>query len=149
MNRLDKAPDKERTEISLRPFCFLFIPESFRRHSRYTSEDAREVEGVLEAHLFGNVLNGHIRVDQVAFCYVYPYMVAVFCGVVNCPLASVILSIEMFGAEGIALFGIACAVSYIMSGHSGLYKSQSILYSKITADTLEEEKNEEQVVSVH
>ncbi len=76
-------------------------------------------------------------------------MVAVFCGVVNCPLASVVLSVEMFGAEGIALFGIACAVSYIMSGHSGLYKSQSILYSKLTADTLEEEKYEEQVVSVH
>ncbi len=61
-------------------------------------------------------------------------MIAVFCGVVNCPIASVILSVEMFGAEGIALFAVACAVSYIMSGHSGLYKSQNILYSKITAD---------------
>lgn len=65
-------------------------------------------------------------------------MVAVFCGVVNCPIASIILSVEMFGTEGIALFGIACAVSYIMSGYSGLYKSQSILYSKITADTIDD-----------
>lgn len=63
-------------------------------------------------------------------------MIAVFCGVVNCPIASVILSVEMFGAEGIALFAIACAVSYILSGHSGLYKSQNILYSKITADAI-------------
>ncbi len=62
-------------------------------------------------------------------------MVAVFCGVVNCPIASIILSIEMFGSEGLLLFAIACAVSYIMSGNSGLYKSQSILYSKLTADT--------------
>ncbi|MBQ3023416.1 MAG: chloride channel protein [Clostridia bacterium] len=61
-------------------------------------------------------------------------MVAVFCGVVNCPISSIILSVEMFGADGLALFGIACAVSYILSGHSGLYKSQNILYSKITAD---------------
>lgn len=52
-------------------------------------------------------------------------MVAVFCGVVNCPIASIILSVEMFGAEGLALFGIACAVSYIISGLSGLYKSQN------------------------
>ena len=62
-------------------------------------------------------------------------MVAVFCGVVNCPIASIILSVEMFGVKGLALFGIACAVSYIMSGYSSLYKSQNILYSKITADT--------------
>ena len=61
-------------------------------------------------------------------------MTSVFCGVVNCPIASIILSIEMFGTSGLALFAIACAVSYMMSGHSGLYKSQSILYSKLTAD---------------
>ena len=66
-------------------------------------------------------------------------MVAVFCGVVNCPIASIILSIEMFGADGLALFAIACAVSYLMSGNSGLYKSQSIVYSKITADTVPDE----------
>lgn len=63
-------------------------------------------------------------------------MIAVFCGAVNCPVASIVLSVEMFGAKGIALFGVACAVSYIMSGNSSLYNSQRILYSKITADTI-------------
>ncbi len=58
-------------------------------------------------------------------------MVAVFCGAVNCPIASIILSVEMFGAKGFALFGIACAVSYIVSGYSSLYKSQSFLYPKL------------------
>ena len=67
-------------------------------------------------------------------------MVAVFCGVVNCPIASIVLSVEMFGSEGLALFAVACAVSYLMSGHSGLYKSQSIVYSKITAETMQEFK---------
>jgi len=65
-------------------------------------------------------------------------MVALFCGVVNCPVASIFLAVEIFGAEGILLFGIACAVSYIMSGHSGLYKSQMIVYSKLTAEYTEE-----------
>ena len=63
-------------------------------------------------------------------------MVAVFCGVVNCPIASIVLSVEMFGAQGLALFGIACAVSYIMSGYSSLYKSQSFLYPKIIEDKI-------------
>ncbi len=60
-------------------------------------------------------------------------MIAVFCGVTNCPVASIVLSAEMFGAEGILFFSVACAVSYIMSGYSGLYKSQKIVYSKLTA----------------
>ena len=60
-------------------------------------------------------------------------LVAVFCGVVNCPISSIILSAELFGTEGIVLFALACGVSYIMSGNFGLYKSQKIVYSKITA----------------
>ncbi len=64
-------------------------------------------------------------------------MVAVFCGVVNCPVSSIVLSVEMFGAKGIAFFAIACAVSYIVSGHGGIYKSQEIIYSKITADAID------------
>ena len=61
-------------------------------------------------------------------------LVAVFCGAVNCPVASVILSIELFGAEGLLFFAAACAVSYLMSGYSGLYSSQTILYSKQQAE---------------
>ncbi len=57
--------------------------------------------------------------------------VALFCGVVNSPVASIILSLEVFGAEGILFFAIACSVSYMMSGCFGLYESQKILYSKI------------------
>lgn len=57
--------------------------------------------------------------------------VAVFCGVVNCPLASIILSLEVFGADGILFFALASSVSYIMSGCFGLYHSQKIIYSKL------------------
>ena len=31
-------------------------------------------------------------------------MVGMFCGVVNCPIASVLLSVELFGSGGIVLF---------------------------------------------
>lgn len=61
-------------------------------------------------------------------------LVALFCGVVNCPIASFILSIELFGAQGMVLFAVACAVSYMLSGYYGLYSSQKIMYSKLKAE---------------
>ena len=57
-------------------------------------------------------------------------MAALFCGVTNCPVTSLILSIELFGAEGMVYYAIACAVAYRLSGYYGLYSSQKIVYSK-------------------
>ena len=62
--------------------------------------------------------------------------VALFCGAVNCPLASIMLSLEVFGGESMAVLSIVCAVSYMMSGCFGLYKSQKIVYSKINEDLI-------------
>lgn len=59
--------------------------------------------------------------------------VALFCGVVNCPVASIMLALEVFGADFIFMFAIACGVSYMMSGYYGLYSSQKIMYSKLEA----------------
>lgn len=58
-------------------------------------------------------------------------MVCFFCGVVNCPLTSLFLSIELFGANGIMFFTIGCAVSYMLSGYYSLYNEQKIIYSKL------------------
>ena len=63
--------------------------------------------------------------------------VALFCGVVNCPFASVLLAIEVFGGNSILLFAIACGVSFMMSGYFGLYKSQKFLYSKIKEEYID------------
>ncbi len=57
-------------------------------------------------------------------------MIALFCGVVNCPLAAILLSVELFGAEGLWLFAVASAISYVLSGYFGLYSEQSFAYSK-------------------
>lgn len=61
-------------------------------------------------------------------------LIGVFCGAVNCPIASAVLSIELFGAQGLLFFAIDCAVSYFLSGYTGLYSSQTILYSKMKAE---------------
>jgi H+/Cl- antiporter ClcA len=61
-------------------------------------------------------------------------LIALFCGAVNCPIASLVLSIELFGASELSYFAVACAVSYMLSGYYGLYSSQKIMYSKLKAE---------------
>lgn len=60
-------------------------------------------------------------------------LVSVFCGAVNCPIASIFLSIELFGAQGMLFFALACGLSFVLSGYNGLYSSQRILYDKLKA----------------
>ena len=57
-------------------------------------------------------------------------MIAVFCGVTNCPLTSLLIAFELFGMEAMPYFLICIAVSYMLSGYYGLYHSQRIVYSK-------------------
>lgn len=57
-------------------------------------------------------------------------MTAVFCGVTNCPITSLLISFELFGYDGMPYFLLAVAFSYMLSGYYGLYSSQKIIYSK-------------------
>lgn len=57
-------------------------------------------------------------------------MAAVFCGVTNCPITSLLISFELFGYEGMPYFLLAVSFSYMLSGYYGLYHSQKIIYSK-------------------
>lgn len=50
--------------------------------------------------------------------------VAVFAGAANTPLASIVLAMELFGAEIGIFAAIVCVTSYLFSGQSGIYKSQ-------------------------
>lgn len=65
-------------------------------------------------------------------------LIALFCGVVNCPVASIVLSVELFGGEGILFFALACALSYLLSGKFSLYSSQKIVYSKLEPKYIDE-----------
>ena len=59
--------------------------------------------------------------------------IALFCGVVNCPVASVMLAFEVFGADSVPILVLVCGITYMMSGYCGLYTSQKIIYSKLEA----------------
>ena len=58
-------------------------------------------------------------------------LIALFCSVVNCPVASMLLSVELFGGTRLWMFAVVCGVSYLMSGYSTLYSEQKIIYAKL------------------
>lgn len=80
---------------------------------------------------FGCVL-GQLLGISPSFCAAIG-MTAVFCGVTNCPVTSILIAFEMFGFQGQVFYLIAIAVSYAFSGHYSLYKEQRIVYSKYKA----------------
>ena len=56
--------------------------------------------------------------------------VAVFAGAANTPIASTLMAMELFGAEVGVYAAIACVVSYLFSGHTGIYRSQRVGQAK-------------------
>lgn len=52
--------------------------------------------------------------------------VGVFAGATNTPIACTLMGIELFGAESAVFIAIVCVISYLFSGHSGIYSSQII-----------------------
>ena len=64
--------------------------------------------------------------------------VAVFAGAANTPIASTFMAIELFGAEAGAYAGIACVLSYLFSGHAGIYRAQRIGQRKHLGDADQE-----------
>lgn len=60
-------------------------------------------------------------------------MAAVFCGVTNCPITSILIAFELFGFEGVSFYLLAVSISYAASGYYSLYKDQTIVYSKYKA----------------
>ena len=64
-----------------------------------------------------------------------------FCGAVNCPLASTFLALELFGSQGLIYFAMTCTLSFVFSGYSGIYSSQRILYDKLKAQYINVQTN--------
>ena len=65
-------------------------------------------------------------------------MIALFCGVVNCPTASIFLAIELFGGGGLLFFALACATSFLLSGNYSLYSSQKMVFSKVERKVIDQ-----------
>ena len=57
-------------------------------------------------------------------------LVGLFCCATNSPIASIMLSVEMFGSTNLYLFAGICVVCFVLSGEGGLYASQIIQFHK-------------------
>ena len=58
-------------------------------------------------------------------------LVCVFCGATNALIPSILLGFELFGGQGLELIALGCGVCYMLSGHHGLYISQTFVTNKL------------------
>ena len=77
---------------------------------------------------FGCVLGGVLGLDA-GFAAALG-LIGLFCCATNSPLASIVLSIEMFGSSNLYVFALMCVICFVLSGNSGLYASQIIQFNK-------------------
>ena len=63
-------------------------------------------------------------------------LISLFCGSVNCPIASILLSVELFGSGSIVYFALSCGIAYMLSGYFSLYSSQEFIYSKLRTEMI-------------
>ena len=77
---------------------------------------------------FGCVLGGLLGLDP-GFAAALG-LIGLFCCATNSPLASIVLSIEMFGSANLYLFAFVCVICFVLSGNSGLYASQILQFQK-------------------
>lgn len=77
---------------------------------------------------FGNALSNILHISPALLASLG--LIGVFAGATNSPITSFVLGLEMFGSQNIELMFMTCIISYIFSGHSGIYLSQKIGISK-------------------
>ena len=73
---------------------------------------------------FGCVVGGLLGLDPGIAAALA--LVGLFCCATNAPLASIFLSIEMFGGANIHLFAFTCVICFVLAIRVGLYGSQRI-----------------------
>ena len=81
---------------------------------------------------FGCVVGGLLGMDPGVAAALG--MVGLFCSGTNATLASIILSIELFGTANLYLFAFICVVVCMLSGQASLYGSQMMKYGKISME---------------
>lgn len=73
---------------------------------------------------FGNMLAWLLGAPVELFAAIG--FVAVFAGAANTPLACTLMGVELFGGGPAIYIATACFLSYLASGHSGIYLSQRL-----------------------
>ena len=69
-------------------------------------------------------------------------LVGMFCCVINSPVTSLILGVEMFGSSSLLAFAVVVAFCYVLSGYFSLYQAQKIVYSKTSPEFINKNAND-------
>lgn len=110
------------------PFAFLskIIFTSFTLGTGYQGGEVTPLFVI--GSTFGNALSNILNISPSFLAGLG--LIGVFAGATNAPITSFVLGLEMFGSSGMEYMFMTCAISYLFSGHSGIYLSQKIGISK-------------------
>ena len=61
-------------------------------------------------------------------------LVSIFCGATNALIPSILMGFELFSGAGLELIALGCGICYMLSGHHGLYSSQTFVTSKLRSE---------------
>ena len=61
-------------------------------------------------------------------------LVSVFCGATNALIPSILMGFELFNGAGLELIALGCGICYMLSGHHGLYSSQTFVTNKLRSE---------------
>jgi H+/Cl- antiporter ClcA len=81
--------------------------------------------GATSGHFFGNFIGSEYITLFAALGFV-----SVLAGTTNTPLASIIMSVELFGIEMVHYAAISVVISFLITGHRSLFSSQKIAMKK-------------------
>jgi H+/Cl- antiporter ClcA len=81
--------------------------------------------GATSGHFFGNFIGSEYITLFAALGFV-----SVLAGTTNTPLASIIMSVELFGIEMVHYAAISVVISFLITGHRSVFSSQKIAMKK-------------------
>ena len=61
-------------------------------------------------------------------------LVSIFCGATNALIPSILMGFELFSGTGLELMALGCGICYMLSGHHGLYSSQTFVTNKLRSE---------------
>lgn len=61
-------------------------------------------------------------------------LVSIFCGATNVLIPSILLGFELFSGAGLELIALGCGICFMLSGHHGLYSSQTFVTNKLRSE---------------